>query len=125
MRRRYGFKSLLPVIEQLGSLNYACEACGIPVRAAKAEMKKNPEFADQVEESLQIAFDRLEGEAYRRAIIGVEEPVFYKGRPVHKVRKYSDYLLAKMLSARVPGYGAKVEVSGPGITKIERVVVDR
>ena len=66
----------------------------------------------------------LEAEARRRAAIGVDEPVFYKGKVVGHIRKYSDNLLMFLLKAHWPekfrdNYG--VEHSGPsgGPVKVE------
>ena len=44
----------------------------------------------------------LEAEARRRAAIGVDEPVFYKGEVVGHIRKYSDTLLMFLLKAHWP-----------------------
>ncbi len=46
--------------------------------------------------------DRMEDEARRRAVDGVEESVFYQGEQVSTVRRYSDTLLIFMLKARRP-----------------------
>ena len=48
------------------------------------------------------AADTLEAEARRRAIEGVEEPVFHKGQRVGTVRKYSDLLLIFLLKGVRP-----------------------
>lgn len=48
------------------------------------------------------AADRLETEARRRAVEGVEEPVFYKGEECGTVRKYSDTLLIFLLNGAKP-----------------------
>ena len=39
---------------------------------------------------------------HRRALEGVEEPVFYKGERVGVIRKYSDSLLILLLMAKRP-----------------------
>ena len=45
----------------------------------------------------------MEGEARRRAVDGVEEPVgWYQGKPGGLVRKYSDRLLVLLLKAWIP-----------------------
>lgn len=49
-----------------------------------------------------MAADRLEREAWRRAVEGWEEPVYPKGQLVGTVRLYSDTLLALLLRAARP-----------------------
>lgn len=59
-------------------------------------------FADEWTKALEAGIDALEDEAMRRALEGGEEPVFYQGKIVGSVRKYSDTLLMFMLKARRP-----------------------
>lgn len=48
------------------------------------------------------AIDRLEGEARRRAVDGVEEPVYQGGKQVGTVTRYSDTLLIFLLKGAKP-----------------------
>lgn len=48
------------------------------------------------------ASEFLEAEARRRAVDGVQEPVFYQGQICGYVMKYSDALLIKLLQANLP-----------------------
>jgi hypothetical protein len=51
-------------------------------------------------------------EARRRAIDGVEEPVFHRGKVVGHVNKFSDSLLTKLLEASDPErYGKRSNVA--------------
>lgn len=59
----------------------------------------------------------LEDEARRRAVDGVDEPVFQGGELVGHVRRYSDRLLEFLLRGRRPTVyreGASVDVHLPG-----------
>jgi hypothetical protein len=57
----------------------------------------------------------LESEARRRAVDGVDEPVFHKGRICGTVRKYSDALLMFLLRGNAPEkYKEGVTVGGNG-----------
>ena len=74
------------------------------------------------DEALEEARELLEAEARRRASIGVDEPVFYKGKVVGHIRKYSDNLLMFLLKAHWPEkFRDAVEYSGPsgGPVKVE------
>ena len=50
----------------------------------------------------EAAADVLEGEGFRRAVRGWDEPVFYEGRRVGSKRRYSDQLLTLLLKAARP-----------------------
>jgi hypothetical protein len=62
----------------------------------------NPEFAAQWDESIKIGGEALEFEARRRAIEGVKEPRYYKGKVCGHVKRYSDLLLIVLLNAHFP-----------------------
>jgi hypothetical protein len=73
-------------------------------------------FAQAWEDGLEASADLLEDEARRRAVEGVEENVYYSGKPVGVVRKYSDSLLSMLLKGRRPSIyrdRLSAEVSGP------------
>ena len=81
-------------------------------------------FRADWDEALEEARELLEAEARRRAAIGVDEPVFYKGKVVGHIRKYSDNLLMFLLKAHWPEKfrdNYAVEHSGPsgGPVKVE------
>jgi hypothetical protein len=54
------------------------------------------------DEAIEIATDALEKEARRRALQGWDEPVFYRGEQVGKMRIYSDRMLELLLKAHRP-----------------------
>ena len=60
------------------------------------------QFRADWDEALKEARELLEAEARRRAAVGVDEPVFYKGEVVGQIRKYSDNLLMFLLKAHWP-----------------------
>jgi hypothetical protein len=90
----------------------ACEITGLRRDMIKRELARNEQFTAAVEEAKATAAERLEGEAYRRAVLGVEEPVFFEGRRVDTVRKYSDNLLSKLLEANDPRYSSRLKLTG-------------
>lgn len=69
---------------------------------ADQEMERDPEFALAVNDVSKIRAELIEEEAYARAVIGWEEPVFYMGRIVGHIRKKSDALLTMLLKAEMP-----------------------
>jgi hypothetical protein len=85
-----------------GVVQYACDAVGIH-RSTAYELRKDDEaFQRAWDEACQVAADALEQEAWRRAVEGVDEPVFQGGERVGSVRRYSDTLLMFLLRARRP-----------------------
>ncbi|MDX1297203.1 MAG: hypothetical protein R3260_03035 [Pseudomonas sp.] len=102
----------LQILEDTASPKQAAQVCGISRRLAFEYKQKDLEFRRRWEQSIEVAMDALLDEAYRRACIGVEEPVIYQGqvsmardvetgeeRPL-TVRKHSDRLLEVMLKFR-------------------------
>ena len=65
---------------------------------------QDPVFA-QVRDEARLDVGRsIEAEMHRRAIEGVEEPVYQGGKLVGTVRKFSDQLLIRMAQAHLPAY---------------------
>ena len=102
----------LQVLEDTASPKQAAQVCGISRRLAFEYKQNDLDFRRRWEQSIEVAMDALLDEAYRRACIGVEEPVIYQGqlamtrdaatgedRPL-TVRRHSDRLLEVMLKFR-------------------------
>lgn len=64
--------------------------------------KADDDFAAAWDDAYETGTDLIEQEAIRRAVEGVDEPVFYKGEVCGHVRKFSDTLLMQQLNARRP-----------------------
>src|SRR5687767_11860234 len=95
-------KGFLAVLAESGNVTASCKAAQIEPKTAYKARNNDPQFAEQWREALESAADLMELEARRRAVEGVEEPIFYKGVEVTKVRRYSDILLIFMLKACRP-----------------------
>jgi hypothetical protein len=63
---------------------------------------RDEEFAQRWKDAIADDADKLEEEAFRRAVEGIDRSVFYQGRIVGYVKEYSDYLLIRLLQARRP-----------------------
>ncbi|HZD59101.1 MAG TPA: hypothetical protein VE439_01445 [Anaerolineae bacterium] len=85
-----------------GNRSKASEASGISRQCHYKWQKIDPIYAAAFEEAEDIVADALEAEAWRRAVDGVEEPIFYQGEYVDSVRKYSDTLLIFLLKGAKP-----------------------
>jgi len=62
----------------------------------------DPDFAARWQEAYEQGTDALEDEARRRAMQGVETPVYFAGKKIGELRKYSDALLMFLLRGRRP-----------------------
>ncbi len=91
-------KRFLEFLESTGHVLRSAAAAGACIRAFYNWRDDEPEFAADWEAALERAVDRLEDEAFRRALEGVEMPVYYQGKPVGTVSKFSDRLLMFLLT---------------------------
>lgn len=86
---------------------------------------EDPKFAAAWLEAVEKGTDALVDEAKRRATDGVDEPVYYKGKVVGTVRRYSDLLLMFLLKSRRPDIfrdNVKAEIVGAGGVPIQPVI---
>lgn len=87
---------------QSGNVRLACESAKVPRSTLYDTWVKNETFKALYDQATDDAADLLEEEARRRAVDGVDEPVYQAGKLCGKVRKYSDTLMVVLLKARRP-----------------------
>lgn len=105
----------IAVLSDSCNVSEAARAIGIGRTTAYEWKRDDKEFSDLWDEAEQYAADRLEREAWRRAVDGVDEPVFHKGEVVGHVRKYSDRMLEILLKGhRGEKYVEKRQVEHSG-----------
>jgi hypothetical protein len=75
------------------SVKQAAGVAGASLRTLYRRRESDPEFAQQWRQAFDQGTDVLRDELPRRALEGVEEPVFQKGELVGHVRRFSDVLL--------------------------------
>lgn len=110
-----------------GNVTQAAHHAGLGRWKVYELRKQDAEFAREWEEALRESEDRLEAEAVRRAVDGVEEPYFYQGEQRGASRKYSDQLLMFLLKSRRPdrfAVGGAGEEDGSGQTGVGPVVFE-
>jgi hypothetical protein len=123
----------LSILRDTGNVRAATHAAQIDRSTAYKLRERDPSFANAWEEAIEEAADVLEAEARRRATIGVDEPVFYKGLPVGSVKRYSDSLLMFLLRGiRPDAYRDRIsfkdETSSPRehlVTKLDELEARR
>ncbi len=92
------FKSLA----RYGNVTRAAKAASVSRRVVYEWREEDEAFAKAWDEAIEESNDVLEGEAYRRAVTGTLEPVFYQGEKTGTVRRYSDSLLSLLLKSNRP-----------------------
>ena len=115
--------AFIKALRRTGNVTLAAQYAGRSRNQAYHVRRHSEDFAAQWREALEEGSDLLDAEARRRAVTGIDKPVYYKGEVVGSIKKYSDRLLMFLLRAHRPQMfrdGGKVEQ--PGATDVD---VDR
>lgn len=100
-------------LAKTGNVFAACRASGLNRTAVYQQKDKDPTFATRWNDALQANIADFEMELKRRAVDGIQDPVFYRDKIVGYRRKCSDNLMMFSLSALHPEkYRQKYEVAG-------------
>jgi hypothetical protein len=89
-------------LENTGNVTLAARECGVCRNNVYRVRKIDPVFASRWANIMGPLIEEVENEAHKRAIEGVEEPVFYQGKQVGVKIKKSDSLLTFLLKAYKP-----------------------
>jgi len=114
-------------LRNTGNVSAAARAAGTCRSRCYEWRRRDHVFAAAWVDALEEAADRLEMEAFRRAVTGVGEERFFQGRVVGEVTRYSDSLLMFLLRARRPArFGASVltDASDTGMENDDRYVAE-
>ena len=105
--------AFLHALRQTGNVSAAARAAGTCRSRCYEARQRDRGFAAAWADALEEAADRLEMEAFRRAVEGVGEERFFRGDVVGTVTCYSDRLLMFLLKARRPArFGSGSEEAG-------------
>ena len=111
---------ILEVVAQGWSVTRAGERVDVSYMSICRWRKADKEFNDAFEAAYKQGTDRIEDEAYRRAVQGIEKPIFYQGEECAVVTEYSDSLLTTLLKGRRPEvYRDRLGISGPNGGPVE------
>lgn len=112
----------LDTLSQTANVSAAVRESGVHSDRWYRLRRSDPAFAEEWALALDQAMDMLEAEAVRRGVMGWQEPVFYGGKQVGNMARYSDRLLITLLKAHRPErYGDRV---GVGVTSDLRTLLD-
>ncbi len=92
----------LAAFAETGTIAAAAKAARIPRRRHHTWLERDEDYVERFVEAQEIAGEKLEEEARRRAVEGWTEPVFYEGIKVGDKPKYSDRLLETLLKGNLP-----------------------
>ncbi len=110
-------RKFLAAYSEMGNITRATEEADISRQTHYNWMSQDPEYAEAFKKAERLAADKLEEEARRRAVEGIEEPVYQGGELVGSKMKYSDTLLIFLLKGNKPDKFAdrqKVEQENTG-----------
>ena len=130
--RRDWKPAFIEALRATGNVTRAAKYAGRSRNQAYHVRRHSEDFAAQWDDALEEGTDLLDAEARRRAVTGIDKPVYYKGEVVGSITKYSDRLLMFLLRAHRPQVfrdGGKVKHTGAtdvGIDRdIEKRIVER
>jgi hypothetical protein len=95
-------KRFLQVLADTCNVTAACQQAKLSRSQVYGLRGRDAAFRQAMEEAIEAAADALEAEARRRAVDGVEQPVFFQGEQCGASRRYSDSLLMFLLRAHRP-----------------------
>jgi hypothetical protein len=114
-------QQFLDHLAETGNVIRSVRLVGTSPARIYALRRDDPAFRQAWEAAEEIAADRLEQEAWRRAVEGFDEPLVSGGRLVKDedgtplmLRRYSDTLLITLLKAHRPGRFGRRLPTGPG-----------
>ena len=85
-----------------GRVQESADVAGVARCTVHRVRKEDPVFSELYDDAHNQFRDKLEAEAYARAVDGWEEPVFQMGGEVGRVLKKSDRMLELMLKGHIP-----------------------
>ncbi len=96
------------ILATSGSVSLAAERTGLNRSTLYLHRAANPAFAKRWAEALGLGVAKVRDEVFRRALDGVEKPVFHAGLQVGEVKHYDNRLLWALLRSHEPEtYGNK------------------
>lgn len=95
-------KKFLEAYQVIGSIDRTCKHIGMVPRTFYHWRSGDEKFKEEFEKAKANVLTMLEDEAFRRAVHGVQKPVYQGGSCVGFVTEYSDTLLIVLLKANDP-----------------------
>lgn len=117
--------AFLAAYSTLGNLSATERETGIARQRHHEWVKADPTYLADFLVAQEQAIDALESEARRRAVEGVEKPVYQGGKLVGGIREYSDTLLIFLLKgARPERYRERYDIQISPSDAIKRIAAE-
>ena len=118
-------KQFLAALAETANVTASAASIHISRRRMYELRDEDDKLAAEWDDAIEQATDSLEAEARRRAKDGVLEPVFYQGKKVASVARYSDHLLEQLLKAHRPEkFRERYDVNVKGALTLEQAVAE-
>ena len=98
------WETFLERIRRIPDRGSALAAAGISYSEFSKRIATDEKFAEEYEKAWDVGIDSVEDEVVRRAVLGVDEPIYQGGLLVGHKTRYSDALLMYWLSAHRKKY---------------------
>ena len=111
----------LEMLREGNTATFSAKTLGLGRTILYERKQADLDFARAWEDAVEVGIETMEQEAFRRATLGVDKPVYQGGKKVGSVREFSDTLLIFLLKARRPEiYRERLshEVTGKGGTPL-------
>jgi hypothetical protein len=95
-------KRVLEEFVRCGALGPACLAASVTYYGHFYWLRNDEDYYAAFAEARELVSDKMEAEAYRRAVDGIDRVVYSQGKVVGSQREYSDNLLTLLLKANRP-----------------------
>ncbi len=118
--------TFLDVLTQCGCLRDAARKAGVSHQTVYNHQARDQQFARQCELAIDMASTAVELHAWERGVVGVEEPIVYRGEIIGTRLKRSDAILRLLLQgAKRKKYGPNPGFSRRRLHKLERQRIER
>jgi hypothetical protein len=94
--------AFLAYVSEVPDVVKAAEVAGIGRTLHYNWMREDPTYPERFAEAWEAGIDALEAACQRRAMVGYEKPIYYKGEPVGTEIVYSDRLAEFLLTGNRP-----------------------
>jgi len=90
------------ILAASGSVSLAAKRTGLNRATLYLHRAASPAFAKRWSEALGLGREKVRDEVFRRALVGINKPVFHAGLMVGKVKHYDNRLLWSLLRSQEP-----------------------
>lgn len=92
----------IETLRRTGNVSAAAKEIGVPPARIYAKRQRDQSFKEDWDAAIEGALDDLEEEVRRRALEGIEKPVYYAGKKCGSITSFNDTLAMFLLKAKRP-----------------------